>query len=67
MTNEYFIPYREVISKSISSCINSEQLLCCWDMIQQFQRVFEHVSDVTSVSGELTGEYEQKQAQLTIN
>lgn len=67
MTAEYFTPYRQVISNCISSCISPEQLLCCWDMIQQFQRVFEHVADVKKATDELIGEYDNKQVYLTVN
>ncbi len=70
MLAEHFTPYKEVIIRSINSCLHPVQLFCCHDMIDRFKEVFKfHQVDEAlraDAYGEIENTYLQKSHELHI-
>lgn len=69
MLKKHFIPYKEVIIRSISSCISPEQLHCCHDMMDRFKDSFVltvETNELNEALDELSAAYLQKQSKLHI-
>lgn len=70
MKKEHFYPYRDVIKRCINSCVSTEQLFCCHDMIDRFKEVFlYHIieqAEMNAVLDELSALYLQKSHELHI-
>lgn len=68
MIASHFIPYKQVIIRSINSCITTEQLQCCFDMVGHFKEVFKFhdIPNKDEVYDEIANHYLQKQSELHI-
>lgn len=68
MNPHLFNPYREMIVRCISSCINYEQLQVCFDMMDRFKEQFAYhdARELHQAMDELSANYLQKQAELGI-
>jgi hypothetical protein len=69
MRKELFNDYKTLILKCIESCINLNQLHCCFDMIDRFDDHFLVLSsdaDIRKASQELSAVYLSKKNQLII-
>lgn len=69
MSPHNFNPYKEVIESSIKSCLNTNQLNCCWDMIERFKEVFmphKTPKEISLAANELYELYSYKSRQLLI-
>lgn len=70
MLIEHFKPYKELILRSINSCIRNDQLFCCHDMIDRFKEAFKFhplpVQERDQAEQELQDAYLSKQTELHI-
>lgn len=67
MKKELFQPYKEMILRCIDSCINTDQLFICHDMMDRFNEQFAHsieLRDRVAALDELSNMYLQKQAEI---
>ena len=67
MKKEHFHPYKELLLRSINSCVTPEQLFCCHDMADRFKEVFiYHVPqhEMNAALDEISSAYLQKSHEL---
>ncbi len=69
MKKELFQTYKEVLKRSINSCINTDQLTCCYDMMDRMDEQFRYCieqKERTAALDELSASYLQKQNELAV-
>jgi hypothetical protein len=68
MLTEHFTPYKEMILRSINSCLHPVHLICCHDMVDRFKEVFKFHSikeaDRQAAYEEIENTYLQKSHEL---
>lgn len=67
MKDDLFCPYKEMILRCIDSCINTDQLKVCHDMMDRFNELFKYSMPHDQFSCELdqlSDAYLQKQSEL---
>ena len=67
MKKELFQPYKEMILRCIESCISTDQLFICHDMMDRFNEQFMHSTESRERAialDELSSAYLQKQAEI---
>lgn len=69
MKKELFNTYKTVLLRSINSCINTDQLTCCVDMIDRMDEQFRYCiepKERAAALDEMSAAYLQKQNELAV-